>query len=610
MRKFFHSNLEAVAIAEADPPPFPWRPLRPIYRIIGDSEHHFWPIATSSVAVHGYVLPADLLETRLSEGAATLLKEALYIAPGRQLVRNTDRTFTVRTEMEVERDRRLTLRECLAEAIRAYNADDVITCQSLLDRACIVEPRPSLASALRIGFSHEFSDEWSTLVKSALDDDPPHFDFDALRASIDWQDLPEKSLREAWLAAAEQAIHISLEPPPLASLATIDREHIRWAGILLAVRRAHPGAFPLLAHLRHRDLAALGEGNPSIVTKLAETLVGLWGGGSTRDTLRAMEEFISPNEPISNRVRTQDLRQHSTLFACLEATLDDTKRTRAWRKTTTHLSVSPDPTLPPWECGEQAAYALREEWGLMNSDNIGSVIRLARHEIGLSVFPVSFNHEESDNCHIIDPRTPPAAYLDETLVHRPRRVRTVIAQAIGRHVLQRHAKGVYFSRITTDETATSDTQKSVNAFAQYFIAPRERVKALVPSSDLESVTGYTGAVRAIMRHFGLSLSASFSHVANCHSVPPKFHWRNEIQATIRSLPDPDEWHHDRIPTSEVPENTRIPPERADKFAVLLARSVALGILTRSQALSHIGDNSPEAANWFDEKIRAATDPIT
>src|SRR5262249_1880105 len=140
--------------------------------------------------------------------------------------------------------------------------------------------------------------------------------------------------------------------------------------------------------------------------------------------------------------------------------------------------------------------------------------------------------------------------------------------------------------------------------------PRAGVNLLVESKQLGRYDSYRDAVRRVMDAFGLSLSAAFPHVANCHNLPVPWDWQSLVEAYLSEHEAPATDPRDSVEIPTLPEGAGLRLERADGLSSRMAHAVAAGIVNEAEGEALLGVETPTARHWFREKIEAAATNLT
>ena len=601
-----------VGVLETEPPRLPWRPLLVVRAQEGAADHHLWTYAEEDGPL-GTRLPAAVFEARAEEGLVRRLPEPVRLEADQALVRLDDGAFAARGRAMLAAARTSYRDRCIYDALQAYAQGCPEEAADWLYQARLADPWTPIATVLLAGLAADHRGAaWADEAAAEIAGEGPHLELDGVRDLFAWARLPDGALRERWYHAAVRLLGEACSPLSLVELRPVADEDRRRAVTLLLARQLPRRRVPVLGTLRHADLRALAEARPEVIERVLGAVQRAMGKPSGEDTLRALEGLLDGSEQVSvstrravldTKVRGGSWVRHAATAARLEETLGTPTRRLAWKRAANLLgTVRSLPGCAPWQAGESAAAQVRQHWDLAEEAIISSVVKWSRRDVGLALFPAELPAAAFEACHVVSTSAPPASYLD---VHRAigtcARVRFAAAKAVGFQVFLRREPGAHFSHMPREDGSAvkaKEPEMAANAFAAYFIAPRHLVAATTRPDPLSTRAGYGDGVRELMRRFGLSYSAAFSHLANCHGQTPRFEWFSELRGQGEGEEHSLSWAGDEIPVPSVPDGLGLPLERADGFSTLMARSVDRGELSFRAAGDLLGLSEEKARQWL------------
>ena len=602
----------AIGIAEADPPPLPWRALRTIFASPDQEDTHLWSFRADEFGVpRGARLPAGVFAARVEEGHVFGLPEPLDVPPHHVIVRRSDGLFHARPWVDVRRESHDFVRTGVTEALRAIDRGDVEEALDRLEQARMAEGQLPLATVLLVGLALETPEaDWSRAILDRLRDELARLELDLLVTSFEWDDLPARECRERWLERVE--MWSRRRPPAFDKLIPPAPELQARSALLLAARRLLPSECDALRRLPHRRLAALVACQPEALEEVLSSLQRDLDVGSADEVIEVLQSRLESLGEAGRRelercevaARLSSFERHAAAVWRLEATLGDERRSAAWQSARACLNRVRPSVGVPWARGEAAAEELRAYWLAMDEPVLPRAVAWFREKVGLALFPTHFAPPDIEACHVVDRRQPPSSYLsvEETLQTAPR-VRFAAAKALGFQVFAADRPGGHFShQVGREGGASTEAEKAANAFAAYFLAPREAVRSKTHNRSLGHWQGYAAAVSDVMREFGLSRSAAFVHVANCHERQPPFGWFATVAEHTKGAEHEERWRDDRLEVPAFHESDDVPLERADGFATLLAQAVAEGRVPRENAVRLLGGSVAAGERLLQSRI--------
>lgn len=589
---------------EHDPPELAWRPLRVVYSILDSPGTHLWATHEDDRRVWGFLRPAAEFEDDHSQGFATRLPTELRVGERQRVVRLPGGAYVARDADTIAQERRLQERLALEAALVAMQRQAPDDAKSLLDQALLLGSNPPFAAVLRRGLAEELPphDPWRQAVIEEYAADAGKLEIEIVAKSLWWDDLPAPELRLRWLQHAYAALALPDGPQSPRRAPVAPHYFEEAAYINTAIKLGH-----LKTRLRHHELALLVQGDPSTIDSVAERLQALLGVDTREALVAALKARITGDhgELLRSsyaRARATDLTSHATVLARLEATLGEAKRANCWRAGLSRLNrIKLMPRLIPWQQGQTAAEVFRAEWQIGDSP-IPTLMGLFREDLGWAAFSTDLHGSEYDGFHVIRSSCPPTSYLDPEVAQAHGPARFAVARALGMYLLSRVNDGRWFSRRpdSSSPSETTETEQAAKSFAAYLLAPRRAVGDATGKLRLNDRLGYREAVREVATKFGMSVSASFAHVANCRGEEPRFEWRQSILSDLRDIERSPEDQRDTIEVPVIPAGENVPLERANGFASLVARGIASGMLSKEHASELLGSST--SSRWFTSNI--------
>jgi Zn-dependent peptidase ImmA (M78 family) len=522
------------------------------------------------------------------DDAVERLAPKIRLGDRQRLVLDADGHPEIVSVDDLERERRIELfrhlQAALAAAAENASDDDI---EAHIDAAFDVSAFDPLMLTLRAGYL--------TSAGSARADDALHDllgsvgDLDALRTvrqRSGWNDLAPVDLRDSWYAAARDAMTSALESNVTEFRPAIARG-VRLRAALLALLRARWG-FRQPAELAH-DLLARGlRGEPRAMQEIDRTLQvsqewRLWSELITRAEPRAQEEMALAfgEAPIADallRASREDLLGVAENWYAMEIN-EDGGRATDWRRTLEGFSQwVPFTRQSPWQNGEHLAERLRARAGL-GGRPIASVNALFCDQLGVRPDAASL---ASDGFGVVGaaPRaTPPCIFVDASAHGLAARFAASHALA---HLLvdggRRRAEDVVCACSIGPAAKVDEQERLANAFAMYFIAPRDgvqrRVQRLAPIATPE----FIAQAIEVQDEFGLTAVAAAEHLLNCFRVPRAERLppdvRDELREAQRHRPN-------EFGRSDQPRPVR--QGRSDVYADTVTRLARRGVIAERDA---------------------------
>lgn len=517
-------EVEVVAVQGHASDVMPWRSLAPVFRLKADHDRIVWPLRIHHSHVRGRETSVSVLADSVSEGSATLLNEPIQACVGYRMI-STEAGLSYRPMNDVYAKRMDELTGRLTKALgllkEAYELDDL---QDAFDGAYLVDPGSLVAATLRAGAAAQVKDDvpdWFEIAVSDLEE------FEASGASLDTvlrhpltAKLPKMEIQELYKKALWGLVDYREEhskgwEPPVSQETQLS-----------AVRFAHLHAAQpdVTRSLKHRVLRDALRGSPKAIVKVNSTLdVALESVelASSWEGLFHASKSATNLSSIANATVT-DRRHFSNNIYRLELGADEPDRRSIWRsflrrsKSCQNLGAS-----VPWRQGEELANSLRYALGV--SDAVESMKLLAMREIGAYIAEIRIPGPASVAAATALSSSPPCIYTNEAT--RPSGTRRLlnrfsIAHEIAHLVIDRqHGTCDWACVLTLEEetfTAREDSERRANAFASYFLAPREEVLKQIPKPQNTESDEFVKAVLGVREMFGLSMIAAGEHLVNCY----------------------------------------------------------------------------------------------
>jgi len=623
MKKFMLDELWVLAAWEPDPPLAPWRAVVPVLAPSETSDVVLWPVNMDvrRGTVFGYEEPRTSLESAIEEGRATSVGQPLRARREDVLVRRADGTFAMVRGTDALHSRLTEIKARLNRALELLDQEAPLPdIQDAFDGAFLVQSFDPVATTLRAGAATWLRDQDPDWCSQCIDDLAYAVELGAdpvmVRERLPWPQLTRASLCEALYRKAREALDDHLRPktelePP------VDIE-TQAAAVATAVWRRRYAKTSRVA-LPHEALTKVLAGDPAGVAA-ARTLLesdqtwrdlflmvaATWRlGGVPAVTLIDASAAAAPAQ-----AQIADLERFARSLHHLEQLEDGPSRSACWRgflQRTQGLSQWKDSR--PWRQGELAADELRSRLDL-DGHPLAAVSTLAATN-GVFVGVASLSGGDVDGAASQPRNVPPCMFVDESAARDPRLSgRFALAHELCHLLMDRNRTGsnswVCRTASRREETAlVLDEEKRANAFAAYLIAPREAVRALVPSLPTLDSGGFVSAALDVRARFGLTATTAAEHLLNCHhslgatkpgrdKLPNHVRNRVEEAATGKTIAGFEADQNLDAGELEAP----VPQTRRGRFAELLRRWVAVGQMTPDRAAELLGVEPSKLAPWL------------
>lgn len=590
-------DLDVVAAWTHDPPALSWRAIR-VVLAPRSRTCAIWAVRIIGDQAEGFEEPWSSLEEAVSAKRATLLPKAIPAKPRHSLVWS-EGTFQYVLDDELARRRRLALQGRLADALTAFErAVDLEEVADKFDAAYLVSPTDRIAAVLRAGAAAERcarDDAWYEQAVSDLEACVEESgDLVPIRDLEFWNDLPEPDLREKLYHQARAALddhlrpRVKLEDPVPSSAIDVARALYRWRH---QERNTH-------LKVSHSILVEALHGDPE-ATRQVDSLL------EHDPTWRRLREHPEARDVVEalplGRARIADMERFARTLYKLEQENNERDRNTDWRRFRQKMQgVERWEDNRPWHQGQLMAEAVRRQLHL-NGEPIRSTAGCLAAHAGAFIGVMDLGAEHAAAAA---PRNvPPCLFVEETdLNERRLSARFALAHQLAHLLADRRHDGKSAWVCATMSRTTSrrlpDAEKRANAFAMYFLAPRESVRELMKRSGVESSSILENdevllqASMDVRARFGLTPVQAAEHVLNCldpnvsrDQLSPELRAKVESMAAERSMPDGFEEGTDVDDREHGPAGTRL---RRGRFADLVQRLVAVGGLEPSRAASLLG----------------------
>lgn len=535
------SELQVVGFVQP-PTGWPrWRELAVVLALRADPDRLCVPLVwierDDGTTVEG--LETTRASLRDEHGEALRWLDPIHLADHQRLVLDTEGAPEVVSVDDLERARRLELFAHLQAALSSASSggpDDEV--EAHLDRAFDVSAFDPQMLTLRAGFLTEVGlARADDALRDLLDEVG---DLDALRGvqrMRGWAHLQPTALRDRWYATARDTMASALESNVTVFHPVIARG-VRLRGALLGLLRRRWG-FDQPVALPH-DLLARGlRGEPRALEEI-DRLLGasrdwrLWSELIARAAPRAQEEMARAfgEAPLADallRASQHDLLGLAENWHTLEIN-DGRGRAQDWRHTLRGVAHwTPQTGLSPWRNGENLAARLRERAALAQRP-IESVHALLLKQFGVRRDVALL---KSDGFGVVGaaPRaTPPCVFVDADAHGLASRFAATHALA---HLLlhggRKRSEDIVCACSTAPSARADDDERLANAFAAYFLAPRDAVQKRVQRSAPVGSQDFVKQALEIQDAFGLTAVTAAEHLLNCFSVPRA----EPLPATVR-----------------------------------------------------------------------------
>lgn len=502
----------------------PWLSVSPVFWH-RETEKFVWPLHVSEGRgeVHGFVTDRGAVEDQVNADEAVWLEDLLPLRRNFRLVTCLQRGFAYRNSRDLfdersgaQRDKIVAALTCVAEGSEGTRLADA------WDQAVLIDPWNIVAQVLRAGAAGQ-SDllGWETQCLEDLQKCCAFVgDITLAHRHPLWSMLPLPVVRDKLFSRAVESYVQALASAPTALQEAVSAETQLKAAAISLLRRSRKLRVP------HRLLVRALAGEPDSVDEIEQRyLVGEPHWNELLEQLRKGNEVDHLYMRSMARARTEDFVRFSRNLFTLELSADSTyasRRLAVWgdfRRRVAGMQLWKPGA--PWQQGEWMAEEFRRRFSLYDAA-IPSLTRLAETQTGVFVGATDFSEVPYDAAVVSPAGTPPCFFLDErdrpagrTRLANRFRVAHELAhlladrdQAERGHLCTTQAHGgLSISRDPIEQRA--------NAFACYFLGPRESVKALAGDLRDSRSPHFVSVALEVRRHFGLTAVASAEHLANC-----------------------------------------------------------------------------------------------
>ncbi len=437
----------------------------------------------------------------------------------------------VRRDELIHRRNQALLRR-LREALRlvATCADRDATTEAF-EAAHDVDPWNLASNLLRCGWRVEHEEHKEDAIDDLLEVEPDPANFRRVSNHWLWRELArdpftvESTVRGRLARSAREAAERHVMPEFV--LAAPVSETIQLKATLLAVLRRRWG-FAQPAELAHDDLASALRGEPEALARVDGQLRvsrewRLWTELIDRSPPRALDEMrrsFGPSNLTLGRARCEDLLRVARTWHTLESNAEEHEdRQRAWRSTLARFGAWTVRDGAPWRQGMQLADAVRSRCGIGDRE-LSSVFELMKEDFGVRVDGARLGGDEAHVVGTMPRRAPPCVFLHANAPRDPLAPRFAAAHELAHLLLTgRTARRdeAWYCVTGAEHGASDDHEQRANAFAAYFIAPREAVRAEVSELPEVGSASFIDAAMRVRKRFGLTAVTAGEHVLNCVS---------------------------------------------------------------------------------------------
>jgi len=244
---------------------------------------------------------------------------------------------------------------------------------------------------------------------------------------------------------------------------------------------------------------------------------------------------------------------------------------------------------PPVEQAEKLAALVRAKLGLGRVEPVAS-IRSAMASLGIATFYTGFASEEIDGAMWRSRDTPPCVVVNA----RSRRglltaFRMTFAHELCHALFDRPKRGDA-GLVDTRTPRGSALEQRANAFAAYFLAPRNAIRRFIADSGLRHKDVPSAqSLLALSLHFGVGVEAMAWHLVHCG------YWTEETVLANRDL---------RSPQFASADDRELRPTEAESLVPVERRGLLLDLATRAFANEQISAarlrellSLPITSNW-------------
>lgn len=594
-------DLEVVAVQAFRPEPMRWRALPPVFRRRGASNDVLWPLAIRGDGVVGHETRRSVLESAIQEASVTELEAPFPAAAYHRVVATeTGWVYAHRDDIYSWRSEELCSRLCFALGTlsSACGLEDV---QDAFDAAFLVDRWSLVAAALRAGVASLRRDQDPDWFEMALEDLDRCEEFCASLDSVLSHPLTtrlpdahrQNLFREASYALSEwRGSHSSSWQVPVAEQRQME------AAAFAIFHAEQPETTRCLSHGVLRDAL---QGDPGALDVVKSELGPILPGPVHElgwEGLLGHGDFARLHAVATAAV--VDRRRFAQNLYRLELGAGEKDRRGAWRNFLRRSRpFSSFREMPAWRQGEELAVAMRQELAI--TAGIPSMRSLVDAEVGVFVGVLPFPADRSVAAASVPRASPPCIFANESARPNGRRRflnRFSIAHELAHLVLDRDTGGCDWSCVLAldeeSKSSRSHEESRANAFASYFLAPRDEVVLNIPRPDGDARSdSFVKRAMELRRIFGLSVVAAGEHLANCYddlrpnphrALPPDVRARLRAAAQVEPVTG--------FEADEVldPEMNGSPTTYSSRYALLVARNRRASHLDDETARRLLGES--------------------
>ncbi|WP_197041058.1 ImmA/IrrE family metallo-endopeptidase [Chondromyces apiculatus] len=579
-----------------------------------------WPIGVHGEIVIGYEDPKSSLESAISEGKAIPLNAPFSAAAKEELVRSFDGDYLMVSKESIIRSRNEEVDRRLRTALQAFaDGSEFEKIQEAFDGAILVDIYEQVPALLRAGVAATYRKQEPSWHRECIDDLNKATEvgcrLENLRDHYMWKNLPHEELKESLFRRARRSLDDFLAPntelePPIGT----DEQAAAIATALCRQSVRDP------LNLSHTVLTKLLTGDPEAVRATRSELMqnARWNElfKKVADSMPhgKVTAIDLPDRDVNIAIahsKISDLTRFARTLQRLEQLEGNARRLDSWRWFIHELQgVHQWRESRPWRQGELAAIEVRRQLSL-NGDPIQSMRSFAQKN-GMFVGVASLAADAIDAAAICTRNVAPCVFLNDRK-SGPKRMlsRFSIAHEICHLLMDRRHRhsDSWICRtdfVDTDRTLMYEMESRANAFAAYFLAPRESVRKLVPDLPQLASPEFISAVLKVRAHFGLTAITAAEHLINCFQEEGAGHTgrektspqlRSELrkaasQNPVEEFSQDDDFDADNVgPTG----TSRV---RRGHFAYLVRDWNNAGMLATHEAAVLLGVQVGELEDWY------------
>jgi Zn-dependent peptidase ImmA (M78 family) len=583
------ADLDAVAVQAFKPDAMPWRALPPVFSHRHAPDRVLWPVAIRPDGVVGYETPRLTLETAAQEESVTLLQPPIPAAKDHRLVFTKDGwDYAHRDDLYARRSEELRAR--LSVALQKLGSGCTLDeLQDAFDAAFLVDRWSLIATTLRAGAASMRRDEDPDWYHDALTDLDRCEEFCASLDTVLSHPLASTLPDQHRQSLFREALYALIEwrgNQASTWLFPISKQWQREAAAFAIFHAEHPEETQRIPHAVLRD-ALRGDPNALDVVRSELRTKAAWSTLATQswEGLLGHGDFDRVMAVASAAV--VDRRRFAQNLYRLELGAGKRDRYSAWRNFLRRSRpFSRFRAMAAWQQGEALANALREELAL--GAGIASMRGLVDGEVGAFVGVLRFPANRSIAAATAPRAAPPCIFANDSARPDGRRRllnRFSIAHELAHLILDREENSCDWSCVLAlDEESTprSHAESRANAFASYFLAPRDVVCESIPrpEGDARSDT-FVNSAMELRRTFGLSIVAAGEHLANCYEdLRPHKHRAlpHDVRARLRAAAQGEPVTGFEADEELDPEQNGVPRLYSSRYARLVALNRRASIL--------------------------------